>query len=73
MAETRCGQCEHYAELKTPFHYKLAGYPDGVTVYGFCGKNARAIVSTFFPVYLPDGGVCKVFTPLTKTVQEDLT
>ena len=60
MTDTRCGKCRHYAELKEPFHYEKDGYKEGVTVFGFCGKN---VTKTFFlyPVYLPDGGVCKEF------------
>lgn len=56
--KTRCGQCQHYAELKEPFHYEAEGYPVGITVYGFCGKSAEPAINHFFPVYLPDGGVC---------------
>ena len=55
--KTRCEQCKHYAPLAMPFHYEKLGYPVGVTVYGFCTKNA-AQRSSFYPVYIPDGGVC---------------
>lgn len=58
MAETRCGGCKHYAELKEPFRYKKDGYKEGIIVFGFCGKNAPKTFS-LYPVYLPDGGVCK--------------
>lgn len=57
---TRCGNCQNYAALAEPFHYEKAGYPEGVTVYGFCTKDAKAR-GVFYPVYLPDGGICKIF------------
>ena len=60
QSDTRCSKCAHYAELKSPFHYEKNGYPIGVTVYGFCGKQAIKMFS-FYPVYLPDGGICKEF------------
>lgn len=60
MADTRCGQCQLYAPLAAPFHYAKSGYPEGVTVYGFCAKDASSRF-TFYPVYLPDGGQCKAF------------
>lgn len=59
--ETRCGRCQFYAELKEPFHYDANGYPDGVTIYGFCAKGNSPLVSRFYPVYLPNGGVCKSY------------
>ena len=58
--ETRCEKCKHYAALAVPFHYVKDGYPVGVTVYGFCAKDAKSRF-VFYPVYLPDGGVCKDF------------
>lgn len=54
---TRCGMCQNYLELAEPFHYEKSGYPEGVTVYGFCAKDARSR-GGFYPVYLPDGGKC---------------
>lgn len=57
---TRCDGCANYAGLKEPYHYEKEGYPQGVTVYGFCAKNVRSMFS-FYPVYLPDGGVCTAF------------
>jgi hypothetical protein len=61
MAKTRCAQCQNYAELKEPFHFKMDGYSETITVYGFCAKAAGPAVSTFYPVFLPDGGVCKSY------------
>lgn len=58
MAETRCGTCRYYIELPVPYKYEKDGYPDGITVYGFCTKATQAR-GVFFPVYIPDGGVCK--------------
>lgn len=60
MIEANCEKCKHYAKLEHPFQYAKSGYPDGVTVYGFCGKNATKSFS-FYPVYIPDGGACKEF------------
>lgn len=60
MHETRCERCEYYAKSEEPFHYDSNGYPDGITVYGFCGKDARSRY-VFFPVYQPDGVACKSF------------
>ena len=62
---TRCEQCKLYAELKEPFHYEKLGYPEGVTVYGFCTKDIKRL-QFFYPVYLPDGGVCKAFVKKTQ-------
>lgn len=61
MPETRCDRCKHYAKLEEPYHYDAHGYPEGVTVPGFCGKDAKNSFR-FYPVYLPDGGVCKGFS-----------
>lgn len=58
--ETRCDHCKHYLPLGEPYHYEANGYQDGVTVFGFCGKNAGLF--RFYPVYIPDGGVCKDFS-----------
>lgn len=58
---TRCARCQLFAELKKPFHLEMPGYPDGVTVYGFCAKDAGPSVVSFYPVYIPDGGICKHF------------
>lgn len=60
MKECRCDRCAHYIKLEVPYHYEKDGYPDGVTVYGFCAKDVRRNFA-FYPVYLPDGGVCKAF------------
>lgn len=60
MHETRCERCKYYAISEEPFHYDSNGYPDGITVYGFCGKDARNRY-VFFPVYQPDGVACKSF------------
>lgn len=57
---TRCEGCKFYLPLTEPFQYEKTGYPQGVTVYGFCAKDA-AWRGSFYPVYLPDGGVCKSF------------
>lgn len=65
MAETRCEQCKLYAKLQEPFHYERQGYPEGVTVYGFCTKDIKRLHS-FYPIYLSDGGVCKAFLPKIK-------
>lgn len=65
MCETRCGLCRHYIELSVPYRYDKVGYPDGVTVYGFCAKNAQR-TGSFYPVYLPDGGVCRDFLGAVK-------
>lgn len=63
--DTRCSRCRFYLELPAPFHYEKDGYPDGVTVYGFCTKDTVRR-STFYPVYLPDGGACDAFKSMTR-------
>lgn len=60
MAGDRCEMCRHYARLENPFRYDKEGYMDGVTVFGFCAKDIKRL-SSFHPVYVPDGGVCKSF------------
>ena len=61
---SRCSQCGFFVELKAPFHYEKEGYPEGVTVYGFCSKDVTRNFY-FYPVYLPDGGICKSFKKLS--------
>lgn len=68
MDDARCGQCRHYAPLRTPFRYGESGYPDDVTGYGFCTKNT-VFRSSFYPVYLPDGGQCKDFEYIQRIVE----
>lgn len=63
--ETRCDGCRHYIPLAEPFHYEKSGYPQGVTVYGFCSKDVTRNFA-FYPVYLPDGGICDAFKPKPK-------
>lgn len=60
MAEIRCERCAHYAKLENQFHYDKDGYKEGVTVWGFCAKDVKRSFH-FYPVYVPDGGVCKDF------------
>lgn len=60
MKECWCEQCAHYVKLESPYHYEKDGYPDGVTVYGFCAKDVRRNFY-FYPVYIQNGGVCKGF------------
>lgn len=62
MAENRtsCEQCKLFIELKEPFCYEKTGYPQGVTVYGFCTKDIHRL-NNLYPVYIPDGGVCGDF------------
>ena len=60
MSEARCEQCKYYIKLGIPYCYKQKGYKNGVTVYGFCAKDVERLFS-FYPVYLPNGGVCKAF------------
>lgn len=60
MEGDRCDRCKHYAKLENPFQYDKEGYPDGIVVHGFCAKDVKRIFS-FYPVYLPNGGVCKSF------------
>lgn len=60
MKESRCEQCTYYAKLEAPYHYEKDGYKGGVTIYGFCAKNV-AVTFSLYPVYIPNGGVCKAF------------
>ena len=62
---SRCGQCEKYSALHTP---KEIG--EGVFVYGFCFKDLRKNYGSAYPVYVPDGGVCKSFVK-KKAEKED--
>lgn len=64
-----CEQCRLYAKLQEPFHYEKLGYPDGVTVYGFCTKDINRLHS-FYPVYLPDGGSCNDFICKSQNVKQ---
>lgn len=71
MSKARCERCKYYAKLKAPYHYEKDGYKDGVTVYGFCTKNAKLF--SFYPVYIPDGGVCKDFCGMLDGTQKPQT
>lgn len=62
---SRCGQCEKYSTLHTP---KEIG--EGIFVYGFCFKDLRKNYGSAYPVYVPDGGVCKSFVK-RKAEKED--
>lgn len=54
---SRCGQCKNFGVLHTP--WKVA---DGIFVYGFCFKDLHENYGGAYPVYVPDGGVCKRFS-----------
>lgn len=53
---SRCGQCKKYSMLHNP---REIG--EDIFVYGFCFKDVREKYGTAYPVYIPDGGVCKSF------------
>ena len=53
---SRCGQCKHYGALHEA--RKLEG---GSILHGFCFKDFKDGHRSAYPVYLPDGGVCKQF------------
>lgn len=53
---SRCGQCRHYGVLHKPRNIK-----DDMQIYGFCFKDIRENYGSIYPVYIPDGGVCKGF------------
>lgn len=54
---SRCEQCKHYGTLHTPRIIK-----DEIRVYGFCFKDLRENYGSAYPIYIPDGGVCKSFS-----------
>lgn len=51
---SRCERCGNYGALHEP---KVI---NDTCVYGFCFKNFCNLGSVY-PVYIPDGGVCKSF------------
>lgn len=53
----RCEQCKYYGVLHTPRIVK-----DDIRVYGFCFKDLHENYGSAYPVYVPDGGVCKSFS-----------
>ena len=53
---SRCSQCKKYGVLHTPM--KIA---DNIFVYGFCFKDLHENYGSTYPVYIPDGGVCRSF------------
>ena len=53
---SRCGQCKNYGVLHKPWEVK-----EGICVYGFCFKDFREGYGSAYPVYVPDGGVCRSF------------
>lgn len=53
---SRCGQCKKYSVLHNP---REIG--EGIFVYGFCFKDVQEKYGAAYPVYVPDGGVCKSF------------
>lgn len=52
---SRCDSCKKYSALHQPRKVDDQNY-----IYGFCFKNYGNYGSTY-PVYLPDGGVCKAY------------
>lgn len=67
-----CEKCRSFLPLQAPFHYEKSGYPDGVTVYGFCTKDVTRN-SYFYPVYIPDGGTCKSFKGMVRQNKQAVT
>lgn len=54
---SRCKKCKFYEPLHKPRRIRESTY-----IYGFCFKDFHADSGSIYPVYLPDGGVCKEFT-----------
>lgn len=54
--DNNCYSCKWFLDLKKPHTYPCNGYPEGVTVHGFCSKDEKTF--SFYPVYIPYG-VCK--------------
>lgn len=58
-----CGTCKHFRAIERPFERE-----DGVTIYGYCFKDARNDYSPNmgkgYPVFLPPscGGACKNYS-----------
>lgn len=53
---SRCDSCKKYSALHRPRKVDDQNY-----IYGFCFKDCHGSYGSVYPVYLPDGGVCKAF------------
>lgn len=53
---TRCDSCKKYSALQNPRKAGEENY-----IYGFCFKDYHVGYGAAYPVYVPDGGVCKAF------------
>lgn len=53
---SRCNECKKYDALHKPRKVDKENY-----IYGFCFKDYNSNYGSVYPVYIPDGGVCKSF------------
>lgn len=61
----RCEECKKYAALHSPRKVDEHNY-----IYGFCFKDYHVSYGSTYPVYIPDGGVCKAFEKSPKEKKE---
>ena len=61
----RCDECKKYAGLHKPRKVAEQNY-----IYGFCFKDYHVSYGSTYPVYIPDGGVCKAFEKSSKEKYE---
>lgn len=62
---SRCDLCKKYTPLIEPREVMA-----GCFVYGFCFKDHHGHYGHAYPVYIPDGGVCKLFEKKKGAVEE---
>lgn len=58
---SRCDSCKKYSALHQPRKVDDKNY-----IYGFCFKDYHGDYGSEYPVYIPDGGVCKAFVRITE-------
>ncbi len=62
---SRCDECKKYSGLHKPRKVDEQNY-----IYGFCFKDYHVNHGSTYPVYIPDGGVCKAFEKSAKEKYE---
>ena len=61
---SRCDECKKYAGLQRPRKVDEQNY-----IYGFCFNDYHVNYGSTYPVYIPDGGVCKALRSLKVVFQ----
>lgn len=64
---SRCDSCKKYSALHRPRKVDDQNY-----IYGFCFKDHHSNYGSVYPVYIPDGGVCKAYDRSTEQYEYEI-